>query len=210
MFVSEENSSVGLQNMLLVDRRKYGGVLGQLFPHLSHVCHVDLSYTMPDLRRDTLQAKRVRDAVEFCARAAVENSRDSPEPVQYQHAVAQQEKRASTIINGMSAGLFKTLLRMTGLLLFWVFGRLFNQIHVQKKHIAMLQQAQKCGVPLVFLPSHCSHMDYIIMSSVLFNVGVRVPRIAAGDNLKLPLVSSPGTSGVSCFEVAMRGRQMRG
>jgi len=115
MFVSEENSSVGLQNMLLVDRRKYGGVLGQLFPHLSHVCHVDLSYTMPDLRRDTLQAKRVRDAVEFCARAAVENSRDSPEPVQYQHAVAQQEKRASTIINGMSAGLFKTLLRITGL-----------------------------------------------------------------------------------------------
>jgi len=33
--------------------------------------------------------------------------------------------------------------RMTGLLLFWVFGRLFNQIHVQKKHIAMLQQVQK-------------------------------------------------------------------
>ena len=37
------------------------------------------------------------------------------EPVQYQHAVAQQEKRARTIINGMSAGLFKTLLRLATL-----------------------------------------------------------------------------------------------
>ncbi len=42
---------------------------------------------------------------------------------------------------------------------------------------------------MVFLPCHKSHMDYIIMTFVLFNVGVHIPRIAAGDNLKIPLIS---------------------
>ena len=51
----------------------------------------------------------------------------------------------------------------------------------------------KHGVPLVFLPSHQSHMDYIIMSAILFNIEIPVPRIAAGDNLKLPLVSWVGS-----------------
>ena len=42
---------------------------------------------------------------------------------------------------------------------------------------------------MVFLPNHKSHMDYLIMTFVLFSIGVRIPRIAAGDNLRLPFVS---------------------
>ena len=91
-------------------------------------------------------------------------------------------------------------------MLFWVFGRLFLKIQVQRSHEAMLLQSQKVGVaadampvlscpplqrglPMVFLPCHKSHVDYIIMTFILYNMGVNVPHIAAGDNLKLPLVS---------------------
>lgn len=42
---------------------------------------------------------------------------------------------------------------------------------------------------MVFLPSHKSHMDYLVMTFVLFNIGVKMPRVAAGDNLRLPFVS---------------------
>jgi len=42
---------------------------------------------------------------------------------------------------------------------------------------------------MVFLPAHKSHMDYIIVTYLLANLGIPVPRIAAGDNLQLPLVS---------------------
>jgi glycerol-3-phosphate O-acyltransferase 1/2 len=53
----------------------------------------------------------------------------------------------------------------------------------------MLRQAQQRGVPMVFLPSHKSHMDYLVMTFLLFSLGVRLPRVAAGDNLRLPFVS---------------------
>ena len=42
---------------------------------------------------------------------------------------------------------------------------------------------------MVFLPSHKSHMDYLIMTFALFSLGIRIPRVAAGDNLRLPFVS---------------------
>ena len=45
------------------------------------------------------------------------------------------------------------------------------------------------GVPLVFLPCHKSHMDYILMTFILLNSGIHPPRIAAGDNLRLPFIS---------------------
>ena len=40
-------------------------------------------------------------------------------------------------------------------------------------------------VPIIFLPGHKSHMDYILMSFVLANIGITVPHIASGDNLSL-------------------------
>jgi glycerol-3-phosphate O-acyltransferase 1/2 len=42
---------------------------------------------------------------------------------------------------------------------------------------------------MVFLPSHKSHMDYLIMTFALFSLGIRIPRVPAGDNLRLPFVS---------------------
>ena len=42
---------------------------------------------------------------------------------------------------------------------------------------------------LVYVPSHRSHMDYLLISLLLFNRGLMIPHIAAGDNLNLPLVS---------------------
>ena len=45
------------------------------------------------------------------------------------------------------------------------------------------------GIPMVFLPNHKSHMDYLILTFVLFSLGVKTPRVAAGDNLRLPFVS---------------------
>ena len=48
---------------------------------------------------------------------------------------------------------------------------------------------QQRGTPIIFLPSHKSHMDYIIMTFILVNMGIHPPRIAAGDNLRIPIIS---------------------
>jgi hypothetical protein len=41
---------------------------------------------------------------------------------------------------------------------------------------------------LVFVPAHKSHLDYLLLSYVLFAAGLPCPHIAAGANLSLPVV----------------------
>ncbi len=41
---------------------------------------------------------------------------------------------------------------------------------------------------LVYLPSHRSHADYLLLSLLLFDRGLMLPHIASGDNLNLPVV----------------------
>ncbi len=41
---------------------------------------------------------------------------------------------------------------------------------------------------IVYTPCHRSHIDYLLLSYVIFNRGLMVPHIAAGINLNLPIV----------------------
>ena len=41
---------------------------------------------------------------------------------------------------------------------------------------------------LVYVPCHRSHIDYLLLSYVVYRVGLTVPHIAAGANLNPPLV----------------------
>ena len=41
---------------------------------------------------------------------------------------------------------------------------------------------------LIYVPCHRSHVDYLLLSYLLYQNGLTIPHIAAGDNLNLPLV----------------------
>ena len=43
------------------------------------------------------------------------------------------------------------------------------------------------NLPVIFLPTHQSHMDYILLTFILFNYDLRAPHVAAGDNLRIPI-----------------------
>lgn len=40
--------------------------------------------------------------------------------------------------------------------------------------------------PLIFMPLHRSHLDYILISFILLNNNIRSPLVAAGNNLRIP------------------------
>ena len=42
------------------------------------------------------------------------------------------------------------------------------------------------GVPLIYLPLHKSHLDYVLVTFLLWNIDIRAPYVAAGDNLDIP------------------------
>ena len=39
---------------------------------------------------------------------------------------------------------------------------------------------------MIFLPTHRSHLDYVLISFALFSYDIRMPHVAAGDNLRIP------------------------
>ncbi len=64
----------------------------------------------------------------------------------------------------------------------WVFNRIYDGIEVDEAGLnRVLKAASKA--PLVLCPSHKSHVDYLVLSWILWNRGYAVPLVAAGANL---------------------------
>jgi glycerol-3-phosphate O-acyltransferase len=65
--------------------------------------------------------------------------------------------------------------------------RMFSAVEVDEQGIERLRELGKEGT-LVMLPSHKSHMDYVLLAWIFYRHKLPMPAIAAGDNLNfLPL-----------------------
>jgi glycerol-3-phosphate O-acyltransferase len=70
-------------------------------------------------------------------------------------------------------------------LLTWLWNRLYDGVAVG--HLETLERVAQ-GNEVVYVPCHRSHMDYLLLSYVIYVNGYPVPHIAAGINLNLPVV----------------------
>jgi glycerol-3-phosphate O-acyltransferase len=73
-------------------------------------------------------------------------------------------------------------LRTFGSLVDRIFRRMYAGIEHSQADFERIREASKNGT-LVLLPSHKSHIDYLILSYTFFQENMQVPLIAAGDNL---------------------------
>jgi len=67
--------------------------------------------------------------------------------------------------------------------------RLWNKLYdgVEIGHLDNLLRVSQ-GNEVVYVPCHRSHIDYLLLSYVLYQNGVAIPHIAAGINLNLPVI----------------------
>lgn len=70
-------------------------------------------------------------------------------------------------------------------LLTWLWTRLYDGIELHQ--VERLGDAARDHT-LVYVPCHRSHMDYMILSYVVYKQGLAIPFIAAGINLNLPMI----------------------
>ncbi len=72
-----------------------------------------------------------------------------------------------------------------------VFRRVWNRLYdgVEVHNLEQLQAVIE-GNEIIYVPCHRSHMDYLLLSYVIYDRGYAVPHVAAGVNLNLPLVGS--------------------
>ena len=70
-----------------------------------------------------------------------------------------------------------------------LLGRVWNRVYdgVKFNHAATLKEVSE-GNEVVYVPCHRSHMDYLLLSYVIYHQGYALPHIAAGINLNIPVV----------------------
>ena len=68
-------------------------------------------------------------------------------------------------------------------------SRLWNRLYdgIEFGHVETLERTTE-GNEIVYVPCHRSHMDYLLLSYVIYVNGFAIPHIAAGINLNLPIV----------------------
>ncbi|RXK34270.1 glycerol-3-phosphate 1-O-acyltransferase [Arsenophonus endosymbiont of Bemisia tabaci Asia II 3] len=121
-----------------------------------------------DLFNKLLTSKAIEKAVEDEAKA----KKISLEKAKH-NAIAMMEE--------IAANFSYEAIRITDRVLSWTWNRLYQGINVQ--HAERVRQLAEDGHEIVYIPSHRSHMDYLLLSHVLYHQGLVPPHIAAGINL---------------------------
>lgn len=91
-----------------------------------------------------------------------------------------------------------------------MLGRMFSSIEVDAEGIDRVRRASK-DETLIFLPSHKSHIDYIVLAYILYHRRIPLPVIAAGDNLSFfPLGPILRRAGAFFIRRSFRGDRLYG
>jgi len=95
------------------------------------------------------------------------------------------EAKALRYGNEIASDYAYTAVRFLEVVLSWFWNKIYDGIRVN--HLEPLQEAVR-GHEVVYVPCHRSHIDYLLLSYLLFRNGLTPPHIAAGINLNMPVV----------------------
>lgn len=104
---------------------------------------------------------------------------DEAETKRISHSAAQQAARK--LLQEIAADYRTSTLRFGDRVLSWLWQKLYNGIKVNNADV-LRELAQK-GHEIVYVPCHRSHMDYLLLSYIIYHQGLVPPHIAAGINL---------------------------
>lgn len=121
-----------------------------------------------DLFNKLLQSKAIEKAVE-----------DETRNKKISHKKAQQN--AIEMMEEVAANFSYEAIRITDRVMGWLWSRLYQGINVHGGE--RVRQLAQDGHEIVYVPCHRSHMDYLLLSYVLYHQGLVPPHIAAGINL---------------------------
>ncbi|VFP87588.1 Glycerol-3-phosphate acyltransferase [Candidatus Erwinia haradaeae] len=100
----------------------------------------------------------------------------------------QAKKNAVDIMEEIASNPSNIVLYFTAPVMRWTWKRLYKSININGvERVRYLSQA---GNEIVYVPCHRSHIDYLLLSYVLYNQGLVPPYIAAGINLNFWPVGS--------------------
>jgi len=100
-------------------------------------------------------------------------------------AIEKAEQQALKYANEIASDYRYATIRFLETVLSWFWNKLYEGIKVS--HIEQVREASQ-GHEVIYVPCHRSHIDYLLLSYLLFHNGLTPPHIAAGINLNMPVI----------------------
>ena len=146
----------------------------------THFRRIRESVIGPDLSTRRLLVDKVLDADTVREAIASQAKRDNSKP-------ADAWKKAHAYAWEIAADYSSPVVRSASFMLSHVWNRIYAGVLVH--HLDKFKAAAP-GHEVVYVPSHRSHMDYLLLSYLLYDRGIVPPHIVAGINLNLPVVGT--------------------
>ncbi|XP_044753741.1 glycerol-3-phosphate acyltransferase 1, mitochondrial isoform X3 [Coccinella septempunctata] len=199
--VNKTTERMALQNMF-IRHYPYDGIIGRYFSDIYYNWKAkEFDYILAN--DSLLDDESVKNSVELMTREQIEDTKKEGDEEFYEKLKKLNSERAKRLLYTMKSALSDYVLRCSN----WFFHKMFplflNSVLVHPGQISMIQEASKSGLPLIFLPLHRSHLDYLLLTYILFNHGIKPPLVAAGDNLKLPFFGQV-LKGLGAFYIKRR------
>lgn len=198
---------------MLVERRKdydISWVTRPMNPLLPHKLPPALRYSREETTECIMSSARIRSTIEKLAAANGVNVKDIEKKARaILHEMASKEDlttvrwlgtRALVICREKHILVIYTYLplliatcthvRIAGIFITKAMKRMFSKIYVNEcRLLSLKQEMQISQVQYVYMPSHRSYLDFILLSYVLFSYDMALPNIASGiDFYKMKIV----------------------
>lgn len=155
-------------------------------------------YDFPEVSAQVLADERLKSAID---QAAVESVRERREMLNrdsfdeekaYEQMLKKHKKRAQKVLVDMRAMFSNAVLAFTSWLVYTCLPMFLSGAILHPGQLEMIKNAIKKSpnTPLIFLPLHRSHIDYILVTFMSLNNNIQCPVVVAGDNLKIPVVGA--------------------
>lgn len=106
------------------------------------------------------------------------------------------KKEAQAYVHEIASDYSYSVVRVLERFLMWLWTQLYDGVQV-RYFDRVRKLAPDCQI--IYVPCHRSHMDYLLLSYIIQTKGLRVPHVAAGANLNLPILGEILRSGGAFF-----------
>ncbi|MDR3567600.1 MAG: 1-acyl-sn-glycerol-3-phosphate acyltransferase [Syntrophobacteraceae bacterium] len=98
------------------------------------------------------------------------------------HEIWKVRMEADGYLEEIAANYNVTFIQIASKIFNWVWNNLFDGVELDSESLQKVKKAARNNT-LVYIPSHKSHMDYLLLSQLLYSNNLYAPFIAAGKNL---------------------------
>ncbi|PRD33077.1 UNVERIFIED_CONTAM: Glycerol-3-phosphate acyltransferase 1 [Trichonephila clavipes] len=159
-------------------------IFDRIFHQISFVLRKDAKVSYPDVSEKVLSADRVKTAIKTSVMEDLKGQDIANSGILT--AQVTHKQRAVHILHQMRSCISSFLLKIAAWVMYKLLGKMLDGIEVRKDQIETLKKVSEENVPIIYLPLHRSHLDYILVTFILFMNDLRAPLVAAGNNLMIP------------------------